>query len=688
MNMSNNNMIGNENACEREVDSPVDVVFVTKTDTRGCITYANDAFVEVSGYSREELIGKNHNIVRHPDMPKWAFADLWATIQGGHPWRGIVKNRTINGGFYWVRATVSPVVEDNKVVGYMSLRRKPTRQEIAVAEELYRHKDAPHNSYSLMRWFNRLSLKTKMNLSIQITMLIILAISTVSVAYHINERMIDAVRRHAGDIANEVIDGANMLMVTGQISDVETRKLLVQKIGSSGNIVSLRLIRNANVAKQFGAGLPEEQLDSELQKSVVESKKPYYSIETKDGKKRIHAIFPYLALTNFHGTNCLSCHQVEENAVLGVSDTYIDMAEDYASLYQVVGFLLAGLAAVQVLIYFMIGWIVRRFVTKPVDEITANLNCMVNGDMSGQVDISGRDEMGNVLCSVQTSKIYLASCFDRVMTVSEKLHQANKLSETVAKISDSSQIQSQAASSIASSVEQMTVSIEQITQNSSEVQRVSERSKEAADNGEKAVKLVVDEMSRIYQAVDDVSRNINMLGAKSEQIKDIVKTIREIADQTNLLALNAAIEAARAGEAGRGFAVVADEVRKLAEKTGSATEQIAMVVNEINDDTLKAVNQMVATVDMVKDGSVLVEKTGVVIAEISEGAFKVLNGAKDILSSLREQSSASREISVNVERVAQLSEQNNTALKGVSVAADTLREQVVELDESVAQFKF
>jgi methyl-accepting chemotaxis protein len=113
-----------------------------------------------------------------------------------------------------------------------------------------------------------------------------------------------------------------------------------------------------------------------------------------------------------------------------------------------------------------------------------------------------------------------------------------------------------------------------------------------------------------------------------------------------------------------------------------------MVVNEINDDTLKAVNKMVATVDMVKDGSVLVEKTGVVIAEISEGAFKVLSGAKDILSSLREQSTASREIAVNVERVAQLSEQNNAALKGVSVAADTLREQVVELDESVAQFKF
>jgi PAS domain S-box-containing protein len=686
--MSNNNMIDNKNAGEREVESPVDVVFVTKTDTRGFITYANDAFVEVSGYTREELIGKNHNIVRHPDMPKWAFADLWATIQGGHPWRGVVKNRTRSGDFYWVRATVSPVVEDNKVVGYMSLRKKPTRQEIAGAEELYRHKDAPHNSYSLMRWFDRLSLKTKMNLSIQITMLIILAISTVSVGYHINERMIDAVRRHAGDIANEVIDGANMLMVTGQISDVETRKLLVQKIGSSGNIVSLRLIRNANVVKQFGAGLPEEQIDSELQKSVVESKKPYYAIETKDGKKRMHAISPYLALTNFHGTNCLSCHQVEENAVLGVSDTYIDMADDYASLYQVVGFLLAGLVAVQLLIYFMIGWIVRRFVSKPVDEITANLNYMVNGDMSGQVDISGRDEMGNVLCSVQTSKIYLGSCFDRVMTVSEKLHQANKLSETVAQISDSSQIQSQAASSIASSVEQMTVSIEQITQNSSEVQRVSERSKEAADNGEKAVKLVVDEMSRIYQAVEDVSRNINMLGAKSEQIKDIVKTIREIADQTNLLALNAAIEAARAGEAGRGFAVVADEVRKLAEKTGSATEQIAMVVNEINDDTLKAVNKMVATVDMVKDGSVLVEKTGVVIAEISEGAFKVLSGAKDILSSLREQSTASREIAVNVERVAQLSEQNNAALKGVSVAADTLREQVVELDESVAQFKF
>jgi aerotaxis receptor len=111
----------------REVDYPEGMIYVTKTDIRGVVTYTNDSFVEISGFSREELIGENHNIVRHPDMPRWVFSDLWSTIKSGHPWRGIVKNRTKNGDYYWVRATVSPIVVDNNVVGYMSLRRKPTQ---------------------------------------------------------------------------------------------------------------------------------------------------------------------------------------------------------------------------------------------------------------------------------------------------------------------------------------------------------------------------------------------------------------------------------------------------------------------------------------------------------------------------------------------------------------------------------
>ncbi|WP_269531411.1 PAS domain-containing methyl-accepting chemotaxis protein [Chitinimonas sp. BJYL2] len=111
---------------------------VTRTDLKGIITYANPAFVEISGFSHEELIGKSHNVVRHPDMPPEAFADLWATVKTDHPWRGLVKNRCKNGDFYWVEAYVTPVREGGRTTGYMSVRNVPDRGEVAKAEALYR----------------------------------------------------------------------------------------------------------------------------------------------------------------------------------------------------------------------------------------------------------------------------------------------------------------------------------------------------------------------------------------------------------------------------------------------------------------------------------------------------------------------------------------------------------------------
>ncbi|HJW03487.1 MAG TPA: PAS domain-containing methyl-accepting chemotaxis protein [Azospira sp.] len=135
---------------------------VSKTDLKGCITYANETFITLSGFSREELYGQSHNLVRHPDMPPAAFADLWATVKEGRPWRGIVKNRCKNGDHYWVDALVVPVRKDGQTLGYMSVRTEPSRAQIQGAEALYQRLNAGAATLPRPGFWRRLSLRGKM----------------------------------------------------------------------------------------------------------------------------------------------------------------------------------------------------------------------------------------------------------------------------------------------------------------------------------------------------------------------------------------------------------------------------------------------------------------------------------------------------------------------------------------------
>ncbi|MFZ2855035.1 MAG: PAS domain-containing methyl-accepting chemotaxis protein [Rhodocyclaceae bacterium] len=145
-----------------EAPFPKGRYIVSRTDLKGMTTYANDTFVHLSGFTREELIGKNHNVVRHPDMLPGAFAWLWDTLKEGRPWRGIVKNRCKNGDFYWVDALVVPVLKNNQTIGYMSVRTEPTRQQVADAEALYRLlKEGKAKIPKPSAWM-RISLKAKL----------------------------------------------------------------------------------------------------------------------------------------------------------------------------------------------------------------------------------------------------------------------------------------------------------------------------------------------------------------------------------------------------------------------------------------------------------------------------------------------------------------------------------------------
>ena len=123
-----------------DIEYPIgdDTLILSTTDTKGRLTYVNQTFIEVSGFTKEELIGKAHNIVRHPDMPSEAFADLWKTLKAGKPWTGLVKNRRKNGDFYWVLGNATPLIENGVILGYLSVRTKPSRQVVDKVAPLYR----------------------------------------------------------------------------------------------------------------------------------------------------------------------------------------------------------------------------------------------------------------------------------------------------------------------------------------------------------------------------------------------------------------------------------------------------------------------------------------------------------------------------------------------------------------------
>jgi aerotaxis receptor len=182
-------MRNNEPITDREIDYPGGEPLVSRTGPGGKITFVNHVFVETSGFTEEELVGAPHNIVRHPHMPKEAFANLWATIKAGRPWDGLVKNRARSGGFYWVRANVTPVVENDQITGYISIRSKPTREEAQRAEQAYaaiRNGSAKNigladgelveTSYRarLVEWSN--SLRTRLFAAIAVDLLAILVV--------------------------------------------------------------------------------------------------------------------------------------------------------------------------------------------------------------------------------------------------------------------------------------------------------------------------------------------------------------------------------------------------------------------------------------------------------------------------------------------------------------------------------
>jgi len=392
--------------------------------------------------------------------------------------------------------------------------------------------------------------------------------------------------------------------------------------------------------------------------------------ENREFEQKLNPLFKTLADT-------------QEVAVKGI---YADAKARNAKMNTIaISMIVGGLLFALLLATLTISSIVR-----PLEEMrTIIKQAATQHDFTGSIsNTTGNNEISDTSRAFNdlmgTLRKSLSGLRDTIVRVDSA---TSSLATAAEQASIASNTSSESASAMAASVEEMSVSITSVSDSTREALDIAQEAGHRSESGGKVIDKTVSEMRNVAGLVRTISDNIVTLGQNSDRISSVVQVIRDVADQTNLLALNAAIEAARAGEAGRGFAVVADEVRKLAERTAKATSEIAEMINAIQGSARSAVNNVSDTVTQVETDTVAAQEAGEALILIRDAASNVVRVINDINDAMAEQGTASQEIARRVESVAQASEESSATVQQVADAARTIFDLSADMRRTVDQFK-
>ena len=334
------------------------------------------------------------------------------------------------------------------------------------------------------------------------------------------------------------------------------------------------------------------------------------------------------------------------------------------------------------------SFLVAQRIASRLNRAVTGAHQIAQGDLTVELPPASRDEVGKLLAAMGEMQGALRNAMRETAGSAQSiLGAADNLNAAVGQLNQSATIQSSAASAIAASVEQLTVSINIVADNTGEAAKVAMDSDAQANEGHHAIERLVGQVTEAASVVREAAEQMDHLKSESEKISNIVAVIKDIADQTNLLALNAAIEAARAGEAGRGFAVVADEVRKLSERTATSTGEISHMVGAIQQSTGQVVSGVAHGVELVDSSVAYAEQAGASIATLREMAQRVAKLVGEVDGALREQSSASTEVAKKIEDVATQAEEANAVANETSLAADSMSATAKGMQVLVSRFK-
>ncbi|WP_298240954.1 methyl-accepting chemotaxis protein [uncultured Bradyrhizobium sp.] len=655
-----------------------ETLIVSKTDLKGKLTYFNDQFVQASGFTEQELAGQPHNIVRHPDMPPEAFANLWETLKSGKPWAGAVKNRRKNGDYYWVLASATPIWGGDRVVGYMSIRTKLPQEQREQAEQVYaaiRDKKAgafkieagmirKRSMFDVLAPFTR-SFKARLTTMVGVLAAAMLIIGVVGLAgmSEVNQRAKSIYEDRSVPLAqlfeiNDRMKDNSLVMLRSAIEGRNRRDPAEVQSAVSANIERIGKLWSDYMSTYL---TPEE-------KAVAESFTPK-RIEYVD-----HGLKPALAMLANGKYDELNVHMTGRAADL-FQAAKADMdrlvaiqVKEAKSEYDAAEgiFFVAKMAAIAALCLGLLSaaWFslaTIRAIARPLVHLNEIMSKIAQGVFNSRVNVERDDEVGVALRNLQALQAKLG--FDReaqrdMETRAAAQRQADmhrlagefeaavgNIIETVACAATELEASAGTLTNTAESTQQLSMAVAAASEEAStNVQSVASATEQMSSSVTEISHRVQDSAKMAAEAVQQTRQTndrVSELSRAAARIGDVVELINTIAGQTNLLALNATIEAARAGEAGRGFAVVASEVKALAQQTAKATEEISQQVSGIQtatQESVTAIGTIGMTIGRLSEISAAVaaavEEQGAATQEISRNVQQAAQGTQDVSSNI------------------------------------------------------